>query len=542
MKCQKSLTKRIIILTIAICSYSMVDAQSWSKSFTAGGYDSNNKLLGGSEVLQLVDHKSTLFASVGYWEDANNIWYGGFNTSIGWGQINRLDNPSANWQEDLFLGSSFLRPEILKQIIFTKDQFGNSLSSPDTVLICAGYSPNYITSQVIVKSFVRNDVNGTWGESQIVQGSFPAGENYSIRDIEIYIDQQTGFEYVFATVGTQGIYKGKYNPAAPGKINWISTAEFGPLSIRPLGIEVANGALHFSSGSKLYRRIDGVSPNYVIDHDFSDLGATINSAVGGIRGLTTIDNPSGVDDAFLMMWCPNGQSQGTIYRLEPNGSAGFNRIYEAKLSILIESFLEGSNASYVLGAYNEFYKYIDPISNDTLHLVGFEANITGGGHPTWNSYYKGGLFAKRNSNGQYSIEEINGTIGTDDTPLVANRCYASSPFSNENALYFGGFDPNSNSSTNMAWVFKKNYQDISIDDITKNVNNFVIYPNPASNQLILESKILDDHEFSIINLLGKKVAFGRLNSQIETIDISSLPQNVYIIKVANEAFKFIKTD
>ena len=542
MKCQKSLTKRIIILTIAICSYSMVDAQSWSKSFTAGGYDSNNKLLGGSEVLQLVDHKNTLFASVGYWEDANNIWYGGFNTSIGWGQINRLDNPSANWQEDLFLGSSFLRPEILKQIIFTKDQFGNSLSSPDTVLICAGYSPNYITSQVIVKSFVRNDVNGTWGESQIVQGSFPAGENYSIRDIEIYIDQQTGFEYVFATVGTQGIYKGKYNPAAPGKINWISTAEFGPLSIRPLGIEVANGALHFSSGSKLYRRIDGVSPNYVIDHDFSDLGATINSAVGGIRGLTTIDNPSGVDDAFLMMWCPNGQSQGTIYRLEPNGSAGFNRIYEAKLSILIESFLEGSNASYVLGAYNEFYKYIDPISNDTLHLVGFEANITGGGHPTWNSYYKGGLFAKRNSNGQYSIEEINGTIGTDDTPLVANRCYASSPFSNENALYFGGFDPNSNSSTNMAWVFKKNYQDISIDDITKNVNNFVIYPNPASNQLILESKILDDHEFSIINLLGKKVAFGRLNSQIETIDISSLPQNVYIIKVANEAFKFIKTD
>ena len=542
MKCQKSLTKRIIILTIAICSYSMVDAQSWSKSFTAGGYDSNNKLLGGSEVLQLVDHKSTLFASVGYWEDANNIWYGGFNTSIGWGQINRLDNPSANWQEDLFLGSSFLRPEILKQIIFTKDQFGNLLSSPDTVLICAGYSPNYITSQVMVKSFVRNDVNGTWGESQIVQGSFPAGENYSIRDIEIYIDQQTGFEYVFATVGTQGIYKGKYNPAAPGKINWISTAEFGPLSIRPLGIEVANGALHFSSGSKLYRRIDGVSPNYVIGHDFSDLGATINSAVAGIRGLTTIDNPSGVDDAFLMMWCPNAQSQGTIYRLEPNGSAGFNRIYEAKLSILIESFLEGSNASYVLGAYNEFYKYIDPISNDTLHLVGFEANITGGGHPTWNSYYKGGLFAKRNSIGQYSIEEINGTIGTDDTPLVANRCYASSPFSNENALYFGGFDPNSNSSTNMAWVFKKNYQDISIDDITKNVNNFVIYPNPASNQLILESKILDDHEFSIINLLGKKVAFGRLNSQIETIDISSLPQNVYIIKVANEAFKFIKTD
>jgi hypothetical protein len=538
-------TKRYIcffILTTILCSNNALNAQVWSKSFIAGGYDSNNKFLGGSEVLQLVNHKNMLFASVGYWEDSNNIWYGGSNSNIGWGQINRLDNPSANWQEDLFMGASYLRPEILKQIIFTKDQFGNSLSSPDTVLICAGYSPNYITSQVIVKSFVRNDVNGIWGESQIVQGSFPAGENYSIRDIEIYVDQQTGLEYVFATVGTQGIYKGKYNPAASGKIDWISTAEFGPLSIRPLGIEVANGALHFSSGSKLYRRIDGVSPSYVIDHDFSDLGATINSAVGGIRGLTTIDNPGGVDDAFLLMWCPDGQSQGTIYRLEPDGAGGFNRIYETKLSLLIESFLAGSDATYVLGAYNDFYKYIDPISYDTMHLVGFEAIISGGGHPTWNGYYKGGLFAKRDSNGQYSIEEINGTIGANDTALVANRCYVSSPFSNENALYFGGFDPNSNASTNMAWVFKKDYQVNSVDDFTENESNFTIYPNPASNQLFLESKILEDYEFSIINLLGKKVVSGRLNGQIETIDISSLPPNVYILRVANEVVKFIKTD
>ena len=31
--------------------------------------------------------------------------------------------------------------------------------------------------------------------------------------------------------GTQGIYKGKYNPANAGKIDWISTAEFDPLSM-----------------------------------------------------------------------------------------------------------------------------------------------------------------------------------------------------------------------------------------------------------------------------------------------------------------------
>ena len=535
--------KSIVILTLILCSFGLVNAQTWNKSFSAGGYDSNNNLLGGSEVLQLVNHKAKLFASVGYWEDGNNIWYGGSNINIGWGQINRLDNPSANWQEDLFLGASFVRPEMLKQIIFTKDQFGNLLSSPDTVLICAGYSPNYITSQVVVKSFVRNDLNGNWGESVIVQGGFPAGENYSIRDIEMYVDQQTGLEYVFATVGTQGIFKGKYNPSIPGKINWVSTAEFGPLSIRPLGIEVANGALYFSSGSKLYRRIDGVSPSYVVDHDFSDLGATINSAVGGIRGLTTIDNPSGVDDAFLIMWCPNGQSQGTIYRLEPDGMGGFNRIYETKLSVMIESFLSGSTSNYVLGAYNEFYKYVDPVSNATFHMVGFEANISGGGHPLWNGYYKGALFAKRDSIGQYSIEEINGTIGSNDTALVANRCYVTSPFQGESAIYFGGFDPNSNTSTNMAWVFKRDYLNTAaVDDVVLNENKFTIYPNPAINQIFIESEIPGDFEFSIINILGKEEVSGKINGKNNLVDISSIPPNVYILRVANESYKFIKTN
>ncbi|MFT6442014.1 MAG: hypothetical protein ACJASM_001554 [Salibacteraceae bacterium] len=534
--------KQILFLMLFASFYGELNAQVWSKSFTAGGYDSNKKLLGGSEVLQLIGHKDMLFASVGYWEDANNIWYGGSNRNIGWGQINRLDNPLANWQEDFFLGSSYLRPEVLKQIIFTKDPSGNALSSPDTVLICAGYSSNFVTRSVIVKSFVRNDVNGSWGESQILQGSFPAGENYSIRDIEIHVDQQTGLEYVFATVGTQGIYKGKYNASNPGKIDWISTAEFGPLDIRPLGIEVANGALHFSSGSKLYRRIDGISPNYVIDHDFSDLGAKINSAVGGIRGLTKIDNPSGIDDALLLMWCPNGQSQGIIYRLEPDGVGGFNRIYETELASLIEGFLPGAIASYVLGGYNEFYNYIDPISSDTFHLVGFEANISGGGHPTWNGYYKGALFAKRSSNGLYSIEEINGTIDINSESLVANRCYVSSPFSDENALYFGGFDPNSNTATNMAWVYKKDYQLNAVNEFTENESNFVIYPNPASNQLFIESKTQVGQAFSIINLLGETIISAQLNGQIEALDISSLPPNIYFIRIDNESIKFVKTE
>ena len=496
--------KKLLFAFLIFLACDISNAQTWQKSFSSGNYDLNGQYLGGSEVLQLISHKKILFASVGYWQDDNNIWYGGFNNSIGWGQINSLDNPSANWKEDLFLGASYLRPEILKQIIFTKDQFGNSLSSPDTVLICAGYSPNYIISQVTVKSFVRNDLNGTWGESQIVQGSFPAGENYSIRDIEMYVDKLTGFEYVFATVGTQGIYKGKYNPANPGKIDWISTAEFSSLSIRPLGIEIVNGELYFSSGNKLYKRNDGINYSYSVIHDFSDLSTNINSAVGGIRGLTTISNPNGNNEALLLMWCPDGQSKGTIYRLEPNGNLGFDRYYETKISLLVENYLVGSSVSYLLGAYNEFYEYSDPLTNETYHIIGFESSISTGLHPTWNGYYSGALFAKRDNNMQYTLEEVNGTIGTNDTALVAIRCYVKSPFDSDESIYFAGFDPNGNISTNMAWIYKKTYQNTSVSELpvtkkilrvidilgreTKEINNsllFYIYDDGT-----LEKKII----------------------------------------------------
>ncbi len=136
----------LIKLTIFILSFIGIEnsliAQAWSKSFTAGFVDSNRSFLGGSEVLQLVSHKKKLYASVGYWQDGNNVWYGGTNSSIGWSQIIRLDNSNGKWLEDHFLGSSYLRPELLKQVVFTKDALGNPLTSPDTVLIAAGYSPS----------------------------------------------------------------------------------------------------------------------------------------------------------------------------------------------------------------------------------------------------------------------------------------------------------------------------------------------------------------------------------------------------------------
>ncbi|MBM77302.1 MAG: hypothetical protein CL846_02365 [Crocinitomicaceae bacterium] len=516
-------------------------SQNWSKSFSAGNNDLNGNFLGGSEVLQLVGHKNKLYASVGYWEDQNNIWYGGLNNGTGWGQIISLDSPNGQWKEDCYLGSSFLRPEILKQIILTKDASGNTLTNPDTVLIAAGYSPNYLTNTVTVKSFTRDDVNNIWKEGQIVQGPLSNGESYSIRDIEVYKDQLTGIERVYATVGTMGIYAGTYNPLTPGKIDWIQIPEIGQLPIRSLGITTANNTLFFSSGNKLFKRDDGTSYSYSIAHDFSDLSININSAVGGIRGLTTIKNPNANNDALLLMWCPDGQSKGIIYRLEPDGSGGFNRFYETKISSLVENYLPGASVGYLLGAYNEFYEYVDPITFDTLHLIGFEAGISGGSYPTWNGYYSGGVFAKRDKNMQYSLEEINGTISSTDPALVANRCYVKSPFKNqENSIYFGGFDPNNYTATSMAWIYKKTFQTVGVSELSQEKIKFTVYPNPANDILNVDLLIEDFIEFEILSLIGTEMISYRLKPGKNSIDISGLSPNFYFMRIGSQLVKIIK--
>ena len=488
-----------MIIYIYLIFFVIINAQIWESSFTAGAFDYNDNFMGGSEVLQLVSHQNKLFASISYWQDESNIWYGGSNPDIGWSQIISLDSPNDDWSVDLNLGSSYLRPEILKQIIFTKDMLGNNLANPDTLLITAAYSSNFIFGPVTVSAFVRND-DSNWIETIIHEGSQPSdGESYSVRDMELYTDSVTGAEHLLISVGTKGIFSGKYNPSIAGKIEWALEPEIGPLSVRPLAITIANSALYLSSGNKIYMRNDGEIISYSIVHDFSDLSPNINPAVGGIRGLTTLNN--GNNDSMLLMWCPDSQSKGTIFRLDPNLTGGFNRVYETKISLLVEDYLQGTTVNYLLGAYNEFLKVFNPLDNEYYHIVGFESAIQGGNYPSWNGYYSGALFAIRNSNAEYILEEINESILFSDPELVATRCYVESPFLNENAIYFGGFDPNGFLSTNKAWIYKK------INTLNGDFNNDGIINILDAVQLVnivLENEYnnsFDMNEDGIINIL-----------------------------------------
>ena len=101
-----------------------------------------------------------------------------------------------------------------------------------------------------------------------------------------------------------------------------------------------------------------------------------------------------------------------------------------------------------------------------------------------------------------------------------------------NALYFGGFDPNGNISTNMAWVFKKDYQLSSIDNFTEGQENVIIYPNPTKSVIYLSEKV----EYILYNILGEIILIGDNNK----IDLSSFDNGVYIFESGNVRKQIIK--
>lgn len=80
-----------------------------------------------------------------------------------------------------------------------------------------------------------------------------------------------------------------------------------------------------------------------------------------------------------------------------------------------------------------------------------------------------------------------------------------------------------------------------IDEITQN-NSFIIYPNPAENNIQLKNvnSELFNAQIEILNIHGEVInSFVYKNS---SIDISALPVGLYFIRIENEIQKFVKSD
>ena len=432
----------------------------WERSYRSGCRDDAGKLAGGSEVLHLVPHKAKLYAAVGYWMDPRNPWYGGSPVDGSWAQVLRLDGPNARWQVDLDM-PMHLRPEILHSATFTTDGGGRPLPSPVNLLLAAAYQGN---GDGGISLFTRDDATGAWTKSKIIdKPTGKKGEENSVRAMRVHRDKMTGVDRLFVSIGVMGIFSGVYDPAAPGKIRWDQRSESGPLTMRPLAIVEANGALFFSSDRFVYRRVDGPQPRYekVVQIDDSGGGSTF-SPVGGIRGMTAIDNPAGPGQSLLLVWAPGNRSRSCILRFDPSASGVYTRTDEICLDTLIRQYLHGVPAPYVLAGYNELLAVPDPATNGIKNLIGMSEWVSGvSAHTTQSKgkdggFYAGALYAVRDAAAHYSMGEVNGPIKSSNPDLVATRAYALSPFPEDGGrvIYFGGYDCNFTPSPDTAWIFR----------------------------------------------------------------------------------------
>jgi uncharacterized delta-60 repeat protein len=150
----------------------------------------------------------------------------------------------------------------------------------------------------------------------------------------------------------------------------------------------------------------------------------------------------------------------------------------------------------------------------------------------------GGYFTSYNNTTANSLARLNadGTfdssfdIGTGFDSIV----YSLASMSNGNIIAVGGFSSYNGTQTKRI-IRLASSKSLVVDEFQK--TNFLLYPNPATNQLNLNTDI-DLKSFEIHDLNGKKV----LSSKITTkqIDISNLPKSVYIINIQTSEGELIK--
>jgi hypothetical protein len=103
----------VLIITIAfltlfkgqVSAQTQVNWFTFSKDYYPGTYDANNKYLGGTDLMYLVNHKGKLWAGTSVWNDNP-----GSDPTPG-PQILYKETSSSNWKVDTSMGTGYLRTD-----------------------------------------------------------------------------------------------------------------------------------------------------------------------------------------------------------------------------------------------------------------------------------------------------------------------------------------------------------------------------------------------------------------------------------------------
>jgi hypothetical protein len=67
-----------------------------------------------------------------------------------------------------------------------------------------------------------------------------------------------------------------------------------------------------------------------------------------------------------------------------------------------------------------------------------------------------------------------------------------------------------------------------------------VFPNPFKDQLIVESPFEGTQNYALYSILGEHVLTGSIHSGSTLIELSKIPDGLYILKIRGQAIKLIK--
>jgi hypothetical protein len=342
-----------------------------------------------TETRTLVTHKGSLYGGLGQWcNDGPRMGP----------QIIRLDSASGGWQ----LEATFPIDPVNRIAISCMTELHFPTANL-TTLVCGFFGGSAVG--------VRNAA-GQWSVTPI------GNRRGQIRSFIAHKDSVTNVDMAFAG-SDQGIFSGVYDTVLPGEIMWTQAPEldisnFPPMAgghpERVMSMAELRGVLYATVGQRIYRRNDGGHSSWTKIFDNPLPG----QSQSGLRGLTAINNN---------LWFGVEGTQCRIVSLDV--TTGHSQT---------EVDISGPSNYYQIVAYNDILE--TQISGQTALLAGLDGSALS---PAKYLTFHNGIWTKC---------DIPSLVSH---PMRSVRTIVGSPFASSD-VYFGGYDCNSDRSSNTAWV------------------------------------------------------------------------------------------
>jgi hypothetical protein len=437
---------------------------TFTPDFFPGTKDANGEILGGTELMRLDVHGGKLFAGVGYFgqDPARRRAPGA--------QVLRKDSAGSGWVVDATF-PDYVRVDTLVSVTFTSDAAGKPLSKPVTRLVAGLWwrkvKPWGTNEEEPTSVAVREDSTDQWTLSTMAKAA--NGAPGDVRALALHTDAKTGRQYLFAGAGDGRVYRGSYDPAAPGRLRWEVDPGL-PKTARLVTFTECDGALYVAGGlvennginpmrgnfsadesrrdGGLYRRVDGPDSRWELVYRWPFAGPRFNEHL--MRGLSVVPDPTdpakpvllgGLEDPPLIQRIDPATGKATD---ELNYMKYFQRLFGGR----------PNKGLWVSGAImNQLEPFTEPRTGERMHFV-----TTYIMHPNDpEAPHNGAWFLVRKLDGTYAHGYIYPEGGLPSgKSLHGVRTIIESPFHQERGKvwYFGGHGAERKFLHDTAWIYK----------------------------------------------------------------------------------------